>query len=35
MTDLDAIRIQIVKALIDEFPVVRKFVKDYIRVYHR
>jgi len=34
MTDLDNIRIQIVKALIDQFPKVRAFVRGYIKTYY-
>lgn len=34
MADLNTIRIQVVKALLDEFPEVRKFAKGYLKVYH-
>ena len=32
--DLDTVRIQIVKAMLDEFPEVRKFAKGYLKFYH-
>jgi len=34
MTDLDDARIQVVKALLDEFPKVRAFARGYLAVYH-
>jgi len=34
MTDLDNVRIEIVKALIDSSPKVRTFVRGYLDVYY-
>ena len=33
-TDLQAVRIQVVKAILDEFPEVRKFARGYLKVYY-
>lgn len=34
MEKLGTIRIQVVKAMLDEFPEVRRFVRGYLEVYH-
>jgi len=34
MVDLDNVRVQIVKELIDQFPKVRAFVRGYLKVYY-
>jgi len=33
-TDSETVRIQVVKAVLDEFPEVRKFVRGYLKVYY-
>lgn len=32
--NLDTLRIQVVKAMLDQFPEVRRFVESYLKVYH-